>query len=89
MYDVFEEAGENVLPVHDRGLKRWVLQKVAEYLSLIFEASDYWLQIFKHRHHICFRKITKLVTGHHAEDINAIIESADLFIRDAKRQMQN
>ncbi|CAF4688023.1 unnamed protein product, partial [Rotaria sp. Silwood2] len=75
--------------VHDRDLKRWALQKAAEDSSLIFEASEYWLRVFKHRHRICSRKITKLVTRHHAEDTDAIIESADSFVRDAKRQMQN
>ena len=85
VYDMFEEARENILPVHDRDLKRWALQKAAEYSSLISETSDHWLQIFKHRHHICFRKIAKLVTRHHAEDTNAISEPADLFVRDAKR----
>ncbi|CAF2826171.1 unnamed protein product [Rotaria sp. Silwood2] len=89
VYDMFEEARDNVLPVHDRDLKRWALQKAAEDSSLIFEASEYWLRVFKHRHRICSRKITKLVTRHHAEDTDAIIESADSFVRDAKRQMQN
>lgn len=89
VYDMFEEARENVLPVHDRDLKRWALQKANEYSNFIFEASNGWLQLFKHRHHICSRKITKLVTRHHTEDANAIIESADLFVRDTKRQMQN
>ena len=35
------------------------------------------------------KKITKLITRDHAEDTNAIIEFADLFVRDVKRQMQN
>ncbi|CAF1508211.1 unnamed protein product, partial [Rotaria sp. Silwood1] len=86
---MFEEARENVLPVHDRDLKRWALQKAAEDPSLVFEASEHWLRVFKYRHRICSRKITKLVTRHHAEDTDAIIESADSFVRDAKRQMQN
>ncbi|CAF3819966.1 unnamed protein product, partial [Rotaria sp. Silwood1] len=89
VYDMFEEARENVLPVHDRDLKRWALQKAAEDPSLVFEASEHWLRVFKYRHRICSRKITKLVTRHHAEDTDAIIESADSFVRDAKRQMQN
>jgi len=49
----------------------------------------HWLQVFKHRHRICSRKITKVVTCHHAENTSAIIESADSFVRDAKRKMQN
>jgi hypothetical protein len=86
---MFEEARENVLLVHDRDLKRWVLQKAAEDSSRVFEASEHWLRVFKYRHHICSTKITKLVTRHHADDTDAIIESADSFVRDAKQQMQN
>ncbi|CAF3336965.1 unnamed protein product [Rotaria socialis] len=86
---MFQEARENILPVHDKDLQRWARQKAAEDSSLIFEASEHWLRVFKHRHHICSRKITKLVTRHHADDTNAIIESADSFVRDAKREMQN
>ncbi|CAF2057276.1 unnamed protein product [Rotaria magnacalcarata] len=89
VYDMFEEARENVLPVHDNDLKRWAVQKAAENSNLIFEASEHWLRVFKHRHRICSRKITKLVIRHHAENTNAIIESADSFVRDAKREMQN
>ena len=89
IYDMFEEARENVLSVHDTDLKRWALQKAAEDPSFVFEASEHWLRVFKYRHHICFRKITKLVTHHHAEDTATIIESTDSFVRDAKRLMQN
>lgn len=89
VYDMFEEARDKVLPVHDRDLQRWALRKAAEDSSLIFEASEHWLRVFKHRHRICSRKITKVVTRHHAEDTDAIIESADSFVRDVKQQMQN
>ncbi len=89
VYDMFEEARNNVLHVHDRDLKRWALQKAAEDPNLLFEASEHWLQVFKHRHCICSRKDTKIVTRHHAEDASAIIESANSFVRDVKRQMQN
>jgi hypothetical protein len=61
VYDKFEEARNRVLPVHDRDLKRWALQKAAEDSVLNFQASEHWLRVFKHRHRICSRKITKLV----------------------------
>ncbi|CAF1607405.1 unnamed protein product, partial [Rotaria sp. Silwood1] len=83
------KARENILPVHDRDLKRWALLKATEDSSFLFEASEHWLRVFKHRHRICSRKITKLVTRHHAEDTDAIIESADSFVRAVKQQMQN
>lgn len=89
VYDKFEEARDNVLSVHDRDLKRWALQKAAEEPGLTFEASEHWLRIFKHRHRICSRKITKLVTRHHVDDADAIIASADSFVAEVKRQMGN
>lgn len=62
VYDKFEEARNRVLSVHDHDLRRWALQKAAEDSVLNFQASEHWLRAFKHRHRICSRKITKLVT---------------------------
>ncbi|CAF3157962.1 unnamed protein product [Rotaria sp. Silwood2] len=87
--DKFEEARERVLSLHDRGLKRWILQKAAEESILNFEASKHWLQVFKHRHRICSRKITKPVTRHHADDTRAINVSVDSFVADVKREMSH
>ena len=89
VYDKFEEARDNVLSVHDRDLKRWPLQKATEESNLTFEASVHWLQAVEHRHLICSRKITKLVTRRHAEDTDAITESADSFLFDVKREVKN
>ncbi len=89
VYDRFEEARERVLSVHDRDLKRWALQKAVKESILNFEASKHWLQVFKHRHRIYSRKITKLVTRHHADDIDAMNASADSFLVNVKREMSN
>ena len=89
VYDRFEEARENVLSVHDHDLRRWALQKSADYSILNFEASKHWLQIFKHRHNICSRKITKIVTRHYMADSDTINASADSFIADVKREMSH
>jgi hypothetical protein len=78
VYGKFEEA---------RDLKRWALQKAADDFILTFEASEYWLRAFKHRHHICSRKITKLVIRHDSENLDDIIASADSFVADVKREM--
>ena len=43
VYDKFEEARENALPVHDRDLKRWALQKAADEPDFMFDASEHWL----------------------------------------------
>ena len=87
-YDKFEEARDSVLPVHDRDLKRWGIQKAAEDPDLMFEASEHWLRVFKQRHRICSRKITKLVTRHHTDYADTIVASADTFLADVKRQMK-
>ena len=89
VYDKFEEARENVLSVHDHDLKRWALQKAAEDSVLDFKASKHWLDTFKHRHKICSRKITKIVTRHQIADSDAINASADSFVAKVKREMSH
>ena len=53
VYDKFEEARNALLSLQDRDLKRWTLQKITQSSVLKFEASEYWLRIFKDRHRIC------------------------------------
>ena len=89
VYDKFEEARENVLSVHDHDLKRWALQKAAEDSVLDFKASKHWLDTFKHRHKICLRKITKIVTRHQMADSDAINASADSFVAKVKGEMSH
>ena len=89
VYDKFEEARENVLSVHDHDLKRWALQKAAEDSVLDFKASKHWLDTFKHRHKICSRKITKIMTRHQMADSDAINASADSFVAKVKREMSH
>jgi hypothetical protein len=89
VYDKFEEARNRVLPVHDRDLRRRTLQKVAEHSVLNFQASEHWLRVFKHRHRICSRKITKLVTRHQMDDSAAITVSVDSFLADVKHELSH
>lgn len=89
VYDKFEEARENVLSVHDRDLKRWAHEKAAEGLVLDFKASKHWLDVFKHRHNICSRKITKIVTRRQMTDSDTINAFADSFLAEAKRDMSH
>ena len=85
VYDKFEEARENVLSVHDHDLKRWALEDSV----LDFKASKHWLDTFNHRHKICSRKITKIVTRHQMADSDAINASADSFVAKVKREMSH
>jgi len=44
--------------------------------------SEHWARLFKHRHGICSRHVTKLVTKHKVESQDVINKSADNFISD-------
>jgi len=57
VYEKFEEARDAALSIHDRDLKRWTLQKAVADSIPMFEASEYWLRVFKHRHRICSRSL--------------------------------
>ena len=89
VYDKFEEARDALLSVQDWDLKRWSLPKATENSVITFQASEYWLPVFKDRYRICSRKIKKLVTRHHAENSDVIIASADSFLADVKREMKD
>lgn len=89
VYDKFEEARENVLSVHEHALKRWALQKDAEDSMLDFKASKNWLESFRHRHNICSRKMTKIVTRHRMANPDTINASADSFIAEVKGEMSH
>ncbi len=66
MYCQFLNAQADGLPVHNRELKLWALQKAAD-LKMItesFKASHSWIQNFKKKNKITSQKITKFVTLH-------------------------
>ncbi len=64
LYEKFQNARKNLLPVHDIDLKRWALEiaKEENLNSNQFKASDSWIAIFKRKHRISARKITKFMT---------------------------
>ena len=57
---MFERARENALPVHDIDLRRWALKKAMDESLHNFVASSYWLYLFKTKHNIISRKVTKV-----------------------------
>ena len=60
VFDMFERARENALPVHDIDLRRWALKKAMDESLHNFVASSYWLYSFKTKHNIISRKVTKV-----------------------------
>jgi hypothetical protein len=60
VFDMFEQARENTVPVHDIDLRRWALQKAMDESLHNFVASNYWLHTFKYKHNIVSRKVTKV-----------------------------
>ncbi|CAF3591634.1 unnamed protein product [Rotaria sp. Silwood1] len=89
VYDQFENARRQLLFVHDIDLRRWSLKKARELNLHDFEASDTWLLCFKHRHRISSRKITKLVTRKHIESTDEINQSADTFVLETNKLIEN
>ena len=61
-FSCFEKARAQLLSVHEVDIKDWALKKAREINDTTFAAADFWLHQFKRRHHMCGRKITKLVT---------------------------
>jgi len=60
VFDIFERARGNALPVHEIDLRRWALKKAMDESLHDFAASNHWLDTFKRRHNIISRKVTKV-----------------------------
>lgn len=85
VYDRFEDARYQYLSVHDLDLRRWALQKARELDWADFQASYHWILEFKHRHAICSRRVTKLVTKRFVESQEEIGQSAEDFVSMSKK----
>jgi len=84
VYAELIRARESYIPVHDFDIKRLAIAKAREINLNGFTASHHWILNFKHLHHISSRKITKLVTRHHLEDRDKILNSAENFVTTVK-----
>ena len=49
--------------------------------------SEHWVHLFKHRHGICSRHVTKLVTKREVESVDEINKSADDFVSDVQKML--
>ncbi|CAF4175608.1 unnamed protein product, partial [Rotaria sordida] len=82
VFQMFVEAREKNLMVHDIDIQRWGL-KVAKDMKLNeFHASDGWVKNFKGRHGIVSRRVTNIVTKHESANLELIEKSKENFIKD-------
>jgi hypothetical protein len=87
--ELFEDAREQSLCVHDADLRRWALQKARQQSMIEFSASDHWLANFKHRYNIVSRKITKIVSKHSIQNADEIEKSAKEFVDAVREDAKN
>ena len=86
---VLKKARSQLLSVHEMDIKHWALKKTKEINDTAFVATDFWLHQFERRHHICGRKITKLVTKRQVVNEEDIRQSADQFVMQVQKSYQN
>jgi hypothetical protein len=60
MHIKFMHARDQLLPVHDRDLKRWGIAQAINMSFHELKASDTWVLNLKRKHGICSRKVTKV-----------------------------
>ncbi|CAF1295592.1 unnamed protein product, partial [Didymodactylos carnosus] len=84
VYDKFENARDLLRPVYDIDSKRWAHQCAREMPINDFTASDHSISNFKHKHDICSRKITKVVTKRESTTSEEIEKSVDDFVREVR-----
>ncbi|CAF1958695.1 unnamed protein product [Rotaria magnacalcarata] len=85
VYNKFLKAREQYLPIPDVDIQRWALQGAKEIHLNDFQASEYWLFIYKNRHGICSRKITNIVTKKDIINFDNIVKSELEFLENFRR----
>jgi hypothetical protein len=77
--ELFEKAIKNAETVHDRDLQEWALVEATKCGFHAFKASTKWLHVFKRRHRIVGRKITKQRTRKTHVDQQKLEQSIEDF----------
>ena len=83
VFDRFIKIRNNVLPVHDQGLRRLAIAKAKQLMLDNFKGPTFWILNFKLRHQISSRKVTKIITKNHDKNFDEIMKQAKIFVRDA------
>lgn len=79
-----KEAIEGKMVLHDIDIKRWALVKKSEVKIPWFKASHRWIQLFKKKHHIVSRKITKFVTTSSIQKVKDQGQKKENFVNEVK-----
>lgn len=87
----FTEARDEFKPVHDMDLRRWALQRAAEFPGVrhTFVASPKWVLDFKRRHRVTSRKVTKLVSKRNLKGIDEILARVEEFRKEMRQEQSN
>lgn len=87
---MFSEHRSEFKTVHDLDLRRWALQKAAEFPNIRknFKGSGVWVNEFKKKHRISSRKITKIVSKRQLINEDQVMSDAEAF-RQNIRRIQN
>ncbi|GFW49552.1 HTH CENPB-type domain-containing protein [Trichonephila clavipes] len=83
-HDSFVEARQSNQQVTTRNLQQWALAAASQFPDLEFKASEAWVKIFKRKHRIRQREITKFVSERETatmEETHAAAEKFRLHIR--------
>ncbi|GFV02773.1 HTH CENPB-type domain-containing protein [Trichonephila clavipes] len=78
-HDRFVEARQSNQQVTTRNLQQWALAAACQFPDLEFKASEAWVKIFKRKHRIRQRKITKFVSERETATMEETHAAAEKF----------
>ncbi|GFX69086.1 HTH CENPB-type domain-containing protein [Trichonephila clavipes] len=78
-HDRFVEARQSNQQVTTRNLQQWALAAASQFPDLEFKASEAWVKIFKRKHRIRQRKITKFVPERETATMEETHAAAEKF----------
>ncbi|GFW40918.1 HTH CENPB-type domain-containing protein [Trichonephila clavipes] len=78
-HDRFVEARQSNQQVTTRNLQQWALAAASQFPDLEFKASEAWVKIFKRKHRIRQRKITKFVSERETATMEETHAAAEKF----------
>ncbi|GFT57299.1 HTH CENPB-type domain-containing protein [Trichonephila clavipes] len=79
-HDRFVEARQSNQQVTTRNLQQWALAAASQFPDLEFKASEAWVKIFKRKHRIRQRKITKFVSERETATMEETHAAAEKFV---------
>jgi len=89
VFEQFQRATDQCLPIHDIDLKRWAL-KAREEVKLstkYFTGSPKWIQNFKKKNGIVSRKINKFITQAQISNKAELLQETSKFVEQVKLEI--